>query len=77
MANKHGLTLAEVALRWVTHHSRLGKEFPDAILIGASSTKHVELNMVDLEKGPLPDDVVKALGQAWERVKPLALRYWH
>ena len=77
MAEKHGLTLAEVALRWMTHHSRLGKEFPDAILIGASSTKHIEQNMVDLEKGPLPDDVVKALDQAWERVKPLALRYWH
>ena len=77
MAEKHGLTLAEVALRWMTHHSRLCKEFPDAILIGASSTKHIEQNMVDLEKGPLPDDVVKALDQAWERVKPLALRYWH
>ena len=77
VAEKHGLTLAEVALRWMTHHSQLGNEFPDAILIGANSTKHIEQNMVDLEKGPLPEDVVKALDQAWERVKPLALKYWH
>ena len=35
-AAKRGLTMAEVALRWMTHHSRLGREYPDAILIGAS-----------------------------------------
>lgn len=36
VADKHGLTLAEVALRWMTHHSKLGKVYNDAILIGAS-----------------------------------------
>lgn len=36
IAEKHGLTLAEVALRWMTHHSQLGKKYDDAILIGAS-----------------------------------------
>lgn len=35
-ADKHGLTMAEVALRWMTHHSQLKRKFPDAILIGAS-----------------------------------------
>ena len=35
-AEKHGLTMAEVALRWMTHHSQLGQKYPDAILIGAS-----------------------------------------
>ena len=77
VAEKHGLTMAEVALRWMTHHSLLGKEYPDAILIGASSTRHIEQNMKDLEKGPLPEEVAKALDQAWERVKPLTTRYWH
>ncbi|MCJ1299638.1 hypothetical protein MMC08_002430 [Hypocenomyce scalaris] len=77
VAEKHGLTLAEVALRWMTHHSQLGRKYPDAILIGASSTKHIEQNLVDLEKGELPDDVLKALEEAWERVKPLTGKYWH
>lgn len=36
-AEKHRLTMAEVALRWMTHHSQLGKKCPDAIVIGASS----------------------------------------
>ena len=61
----------------MTHHSKLGREYPDGVLIGASSTTHIEQNLVDLEKGPLPEDVVKALDAAWEKVKPLALRYWH
>lgn len=76
-AKKHGLTEAECALRWMTHHSLLKREKGDAIIIGASSVKHMESNMVDLEKGPLPDDVVKALDQGWEGCKGISIRYWH
>lgn len=77
VAGKHGMTMAEVALRWMTHHSLLGEEYQDTILIAASSTKHIEQYMKDLEKGPLPAEVVKALDQAWDRVKTLIGRYWH
>jgi len=77
VADKLGLTLAEVALRWMSHHSQLGKKYPDAIMIGASSTKHLEDNLVDLEKGPLPEEMVQALDKAWERVKSVAVKYWH
>lgn len=41
------------------------------------STKHIEQNMKDLEKGPLPEDVVKALDEAWEKVRPVTSKYWH
>ena len=74
-AEKHGLTMAEVALRWMAHHSLLGKEYPDAIHLGASSTKHIEQSMKDLEKGPLPEDMVTALDQVWDRVKSLTGKY--
>ncbi|KAK4695495.1 aflatoxin B1 aldehyde reductase, partial [Lecanoromycetidae sp. Uapishka_2] len=77
VAEKHGLTMAEVALRWITHHSQLGTKYPDAILIGASSTKHIEQNLKDLDKGALPDDVVKSLDEAWEIVRPVVSKYWH
>ncbi|KAJ6465205.1 Aldo/keto reductase [Mycena vitilis] len=73
----HGLTMAEVALRWISHHSLLRREHGDAVLIGASSLEHIEQNLVDLEKGPLPDGVVAALDAAWERVKPVASNYFH
>ena len=76
-AKKHGLTEAECALRWMTHHSLLKREFGDAIISGASSTQQLESNMVDLEKGPLPDDVVKAFDKGWEIVRGISGRYWH
>lgn len=34
--------MPEVALRWVSHHSFLSREHGDAVLIGASSLKHLE-----------------------------------
>lgn len=77
VAEKHGLTMAEVALRWMTHHSQLGRKYPDAILIGASSTKHIEQNLKDLEKPALPQDVVEALDAASTKVKGITTRYWH
>ncbi|EPQ29191.1 uncharacterized protein PFL1_03478 [Pseudozyma flocculosa PF-1] len=77
VADKHGLTMAEIALRWMTHHSQLHRDHGDAILIGASSTRHIEQNLKDLEKGPLDPDVVAAVDRAWESVKPHAPPYHH
>lgn len=48
VTKKHGLTEAECAIRWMNHHSMLKREKGDAIIIGASSTKHMEQNMVSL-----------------------------
>lgn len=61
----------------MNHHSLLKRDKGDAIIIGASSTKHMEENMVDLEKGALPDDVVQALNEGWNKCKGTAIRYWH
>ncbi|KAH9483767.1 Aldo-keto reductase [Psilocybe cubensis] len=77
VADKHGLTLTEIALRWVSHHSALKSEYGDSVLIGASSVKHIEQNLIDLEKGPLPDDVVKALDDVWLEVKAISSPYYH
>ncbi|KAI0034793.1 Aldo/keto reductase [Vararia minispora EC-137] len=74
---KHGLTMAEVALRWISNHSQLKQEKGDAVIIGASSVGHLEQNLVDLEKGPLPEDMLKVLDEAWATVKPHASNYWH
>jgi hypothetical protein len=40
------------------------------IIIGVSSEKQLEENMRDLEKGPLPEQVVKVLDEAWLVCKP-------
>ncbi|KAK7031737.1 aflatoxin B1 aldehyde reductase member 3 [Favolaschia claudopus] len=69
VANANGLTMVEVALRWMSHHSLLQRESGDAIIIAASSLEHLEQNLVDLEKGPLPEEIVKELDTAWAAVR--------
>ncbi|KAH6961842.1 Aldo/keto reductase [Ilyonectria sp. MPI-CAGE-AT-0026] len=73
---KHGLTVAEVALRWLEYHSEL-REANDAIIVGASSADHLEENLTELAKGALPDDVVQAVDNAWLEVKAVVPKYWH
>ncbi|KAF9368352.1 hypothetical protein CPC16_005433, partial [Podila verticillata] len=66
-AEENHLTLLESALRWMAHHSGLGPN--DGIIIGASSVHHLEENLKDLAKGPLPEAMVAAFDEAWEHVK--------
>jgi len=77
----HDLTLIETALRWCVHHSALKvtKESGgnDGIIIGVSSIDQYKENLRDLEKGPLPEEVVKALDDAWYMVKADCPNYWH
>jgi aflatoxin B1 aldehyde reductase len=77
VAKKHGLTESECALRWLSHHSQLKMEKGDAVIVGASSTKHLEGNLEALDKGPLPEEVVQALDAGWQRVRGMELKFWH
>lgn len=84
VVQKHNLTLLETAFRWLTHHSALnikdGKSDAtgtgDGIIIGVSSEQQLEQNLKDLEKGPLPDEVLKVLDEAWLVCKPTTQGYW-
>ena len=79
VAKKHSLTLIEIALRWCTHHSALKMQNGgrDGIIIGVSSFEQLEGNLKDLEKGPLPEEVIKVLDEAWLIAKPTTPNYWH
>lgn len=76
IVENHGLTLIETALRWLVHHSKLRAFDGDGIIIGASSIAQLDSNLKDLQKGPLPEDVVKALDEAWFHTRPVAKTYW-
>ncbi|KAJ5852410.1 uncharacterized protein N7529_011795 [Penicillium soppii] len=79
VAQKHGLTLLETALRWVRHHSalRMDNGGRDGVLVGVSNFGQLETNLADLQKGPLPEEVVQALDQAWLVAKSNSPNYWH
>jgi len=75
---KHGLTMVETALRWVANHSALKfKDGNDGIIIGVSSLAQLDENLLDCEKGPLPEEVVEALDKAWLVSKTQTPNYWH
>lgn len=78
VVKKAGLTLLETALRWCVHHSKLqlGDKGNDGIIIGVSSQSQLETNLADLEKGPLPEEVVKAIDEAWEMFSYKGPSYW-
>lgn len=79
VVEKHGLTLLETAFRWLTHHSGLNIKDGgnDGIIIGVSSEEQLKDNLKNLEKGPLPEDVIAALDEAWAIAKPSTANYWH
>nr|RBR01993.1 hypothetical protein FVER53263_03002 [Fusarium verticillioides] len=75
---KNGLSMLETALRWIIHHSGLKvTNGNDGIIIGMSNIQQLEQNLELVEKGPLPDEVVKALDQAWLYSKADTANYWH
>ncbi|KIJ69419.1 hypothetical protein HYDPIDRAFT_106025 [Hydnomerulius pinastri MD-312] len=75
-AEKHGLRMTEIALRWCQHHSALTQE--DGIILGASSAAQLVDNCIDSAKGPLPNDVLEVLDEAYRVVKAhgSAPSYW-
>lgn len=91
---KHNIELAQVAQRWLQHHSAIGPG--DSVIIGASGLKQLEDNIKDWyvasiffiwafrhvstyfhlsEGGPLPDEIVKALDDAWVKAKAVGGYY--
>ncbi|KAF9284429.1 hypothetical protein BGZ88_010000 [Linnemannia elongata] len=74
VATAHNLTLLEATLRWMRHHSGLTAK--DGILIGSSKVEQLEETLTELEKGPLPEEMVHAFDEAWEHVRPLARPYF-
>ncbi|KAK5988332.1 Aldo-keto reductase [Cladobotryum mycophilum] len=62
-----GLLPTEVAIRWAVHHSALGDE--DGIILGASKTAQVVEMAGFVQKGPLPDNVLNIVQEAWSTLK--------
>lgn len=82
VAEKNGLTVFEIALRWMAHHSalKLGPakgQTGDGIIIGVSSLEQLKENLDALESGPLSDEILQALDKAAAHVKMDSPPYWH
>lgn len=65
VSEKHGINITEAAYRWLAYHSMLRPERGDGIIIGASSREQLIQNISYVNQGALPDEVVKAIEDAW------------
>lgn len=63
----YGISKPEVALRWLSFHSKLGPQ--DAIIFGSSNIAQVKQNIEAIRRGLLPEDIVAALDGVWNIVK--------
>ncbi|KZT61535.1 Aldo/keto reductase [Calocera cornea HHB12733] len=70
---KHGIELSEAAQRWLQHHSALRPE--DGVVIGASSVAQLDENIKYCEEGPLPEEILTILDEAWTKAKMTASHY--
>ncbi|KAF1998173.1 Aldo/keto reductase [Amniculicola lignicola CBS 123094] len=69
IAEKEGVSKAELAYRWVGYHSALKAELGDAVIFGASSIKQLEQTAEALKKGKLSDEAAKGIQKVWEQVE--------
>lgn len=76
VCEKYEINITEVAFRWLEYHSMLNPERKDGIIIGASSIEQLNQNIYYINKGPLPDEVVKAVEDAWTVCKVDAPEYF-
>jgi aflatoxin B1 aldehyde reductase len=64
VCEKFGASLLSASLRWLAYHSRL--ESSDGIILGAGNWRDLEERVGEIAKGPLPDEMVKALENVGE-----------
>lgn len=69
VAKKHGISGHGATLRWALHHSALSGEHGDAIIIGARTVAQLKDNLEICDAGPLPEELVKTIDDAWPSVR--------
>jgi len=62
------VSMTEASLRWLTHHSQLSGARGDAVIVGASSVRHLEENLASCKLGALHERVVTAFDAGWQVV---------
>lgn len=65
LLSSHDISILDVAIRWMYHHSVLSSEYGDAVILGGSSLAHVQTNIESAENPALTDDVVKKLNDIY------------
>jgi aflatoxin B1 aldehyde reductase len=63
-----GVSTAELAYRWVAHHSKLQREFGDAVIVGAQNPEHLRETVAWIKNGALDTEVTKKIDAIWDGI---------
>ncbi|KAF7332924.1 Aldo/keto reductase [Mycena venus] len=74
-AAKYGLSLPQIAFRWLQHHSHFDASKGDAIVIGATSVERLQQTLDWNAEGPLPEEIVKLVDEVYAKNKGLLIHY--
>ncbi|CAI6315130.1 unnamed protein product [Periconia digitata] len=72
IAEKEGVSKAELAYRWVAFHSAIADDAENGVIFGASSHAQIEQTAKVLKAGKLSADAVTGIEKIWESVKEVA-----
>lgn len=70
-----GLSMTQVAILWILHHSLLKGQYRDGVILAASNLEQWETNLKNLS-GELPQKATMAIDQAWEKARPECPQYF-
>ncbi|MCJ1310469.1 hypothetical protein MMC25_004133 [Agyrium rufum] len=71
---ERALTLTEVSLRWLVHHSALHAD--DAFIVGATRVEQLVNGVKEARKGPLDEETRVAVDDLWNDVKDFTRSRW-
>ncbi|KAG8630835.1 hypothetical protein KVT40_002454 [Elsinoe batatas] len=69
IASKEGVAPAELAARWIAHHSVLKPELGDGIILGASKPAQLDQTIEYIKKGLLSQEAVDGNENVWTIAK--------
>jgi len=69
IAHEEKISVQEIALRWLAHHSQLKKKFGDAVILGSTNLDRTKQNLEALDKPALPERVASVLEEIWDSLK--------
>ncbi|KAK2768360.1 hypothetical protein FQN54_000214 [Arachnomyces sp. PD_36] len=69
IAEKAGVSKAELAFRWLGYHSALRESEGDSIVLGASRPSQLKGALDALKAGPLDEESVNRIQGFWESIK--------
>ncbi|KAM6509743.1 hypothetical protein FALCPG4_017391 [Fusarium falciforme] len=72
IAAREGISRAELAYRWIVHHSELKGSYADGVVVGASRPSQLEETLSFCDGGPLTDAAVEGIQAIWDKVKDCA-----